>query len=244
MAMKNRTLLIVIITSLVILLFLAFISPQQMIAPGRLIDGHKEFQGDCFACHTPLLGSNSTKCIECHAVDDIGIRTTSGQPIIDKKDHVAFHQNLQEENCVVCHSDHSGVMAFRPIQEFSHELVQTTVREQCVGCHRVPGDTLHRKIEGNCAQCHTTRAWMPATFEHDEYFHLDRDHDTKCITCHTNSNYIDYTCYGCHEHSRSEVREEHAEEGIRDFENCTECHRSADEDEAKRIWHRKRVERD
>lgn len=26
------------------------------------------------------------------------------------------------------------------------------------------------------------------------------------------------------------------EEGIRDFENCVKCHRSADEDEAERAW--------
>jgi hypothetical protein len=35
------------------------------------------------------------------------------------------------------------------------------------------------------------------------------------------------------------IREEHVEEGIRDYEKCTECHRSGDEDEAKRIWRSK-----
>ena len=50
-----------------------------------------------------------------------------------------------------------------------------------------------------------------------------------------------YTCYGCHEHSRSKIREEHLEEGIRDYENCVECHRSGDEDEAKRIWRSKDI---
>ena len=51
--------------------------------------------------------------------------------------------------------------------------------------------------------------------------------------------FVDYTCYGCHEHSRSKIREEHVEEGIRDYENCVEGHRSGDEDEAKRIWRSK-----
>jgi hypothetical protein len=41
-------------------------------------------------------------------------------------------------------------------------------------------------------------------------------------------DYSRYTCYGCHEHSRSGIREEHLEEGIRDFEDCVECHRSGD----------------
>lgn len=242
--MIKKPLSLFIAASLVILLVLAFIYPLQLIAPGRIIDGHKEFEDDCFACHTPLLGSTASKCIECHAVDDIGIVTTSGQPVTSESKNVAFHQKLLEEDCVACHSDHSGVMAFRPINLFSHELLETAVSEQCDSCHENPGDKLHRKIEGNCSQCHTTEAWQPATFEHDEYFELDRDHDTDCVTCHTDNNYSDYTCYGCHEHSRREVREEHREEGIRDFENCTECHRSADEDEAERIWERKKRERD
>jgi hypothetical protein len=54
------------------------------------------------------------------------------------------------------------------------------------------------------------------------------------------NDYSNYTCYGCHEHSRSKIREEHVEEGIYDYENCEECHRSGDEDEAKHLWKAKR----
>ena len=63
---------------------------------------------------------------------------------------------------------------------------------------------------------------------------LDRDHNTTCVTCHTGNDYKRYTCYGCHEHTPAKVRAEHEEEGIRDFENCVECHRSADEEPPKR----------
>ena len=59
-------------------------------------------------------------------------------------------------------------------------------------------------------------------------------------TCHIDNDYSNYTCYGCHEHSRSKIREEHVEEGIYDYENCVECHRSGDEDEAECIWRSKR----
>jgi hypothetical protein len=84
-------------------------------------------------------------------------------------------------------------------------------------------------------------SWTPATFDHDEYFRFDKDHTTKCSTCHMNSDYSNYTCYGCHEHSRSNIREEHVEEGIHDYENCEECHRSGDEDEAEYLWKAKRL---
>ncbi|MEZ5588318.1 MAG: hypothetical protein R3E46_14700 [Sedimenticolaceae bacterium] len=57
--------------------------------------------------------------------------------------------------------------AFRPISQFSHTLLQQGLQEQCDSCHGGPGDALHLKIEGNCAQCHTQQAWLPATFEHE-----------------------------------------------------------------------------
>jgi len=54
------------------------------------------------------------------------------------------------------------------------------------------------------------------------------------VTCHTGNDFKRYTCYGCHEHTPANVRAEHEKEGIRDFENCVECHRSADEEPVKR----------
>ena len=74
------------------------------------------------------------------------------------------------------------------------------------------------------------------TFEHEKYFRFDKHHRTECETCHMENDYNKYTCYGCHEHSRSKVREEHVEEGIYKYEICVECHRSGDEHEAERIW--------
>lgn len=79
-----------------------------------------------------------------------------------------------------------------------------------------------------------SRAWRPATFAHERYFRFNRDHTTACATCHVDNVYADYTCYGCHEHSRSGIRSEHAEEGIRDYENCVKCHRSGDEHDTDR----------
>ncbi len=236
MKVKNNIVLLIVAINLIALILLAIFFPRLMISPGKPIDAHAELASDCFACHTPFIGSPASKCIACHKVDEIGKITTKGL-LIEKEDkNVAFHQKLIEEDCVACHSDHKGVKAFRPISHFSHNLLETTLRKQCDSCHDRPVDDLHRKIKGNCAQCHTQDAWLPATFEHDKYFRFDRDHTTECVTCHINDNYADYTCYGCHEHSRSNIREEHVEEGIRDYENCVDCHRSGDEDEAKRIW--------
>jgi hypothetical protein len=236
MAMKYKQSLLIVSLNLVVLIALAIAMPHLMISPGKTIQAHREISSDCFACHTPFIGSTPQKCVVCHKVEEIGLKTTRGVPIGGEKKNVAFHRKLIEEDCVACHSDHNGVMAFHPISGFSHELLTREVREQCEGCHANPGDALHRKIEGNCNQCHTLAGWKPATLNHDDYFRFDRHHEADCETCHIDSDYTNYTCYGCHEHSRSNIRGEHLEEGIYDYENCVECHRSGDEDEAEWRW--------
>jgi len=256
-----------------------------MIGAGKLSQGHKDLTTDCFACHTAFMGSSSEKCVSCHIVDDIGLKTTKGIEI-QRENPVSFHRHLSEENCVACHTDHKGENAYASIQQFSHELLtipvqnqcdschhspkdslhqkikgncdqchdqnqwkpaifehdllEISLKNQCDSCHHSPKDSLHRKIKGNCAQCHDQNQWKPATFEHEKYFRFDRHHDVACAKCHVNDNYGQYSCYECHEHSVSKIRSEHREEGIFEYENCTECHRSANEDEAERLWKSKR----
>jgi hypothetical protein len=236
MEMKKNIITLIVAINLIAILLLVIFFPHLMISPGDPIEAHAELTTDCFACHTPFIGSPPEKCIVCHKVEDIGRITTKGLAIGTEKKNVAFHQQLIEEDCVACHSDHKGVKAFRPISQFSHNLLESTLQQQCDSCHSTPVDDLHQKIKGNCGQCHTQDAWTPATFDHAQYFRFDRHHTTECETCHINNDYTNYTCYGCHEHSRSKIREEHVEEGIRDYENCVECHRSGDEDEAKYLW--------
>ena len=231
--MKYKKLLLIVSLNLLAMIALAIAVPHLMVSPGSPILAHREFALDCFACHTPFIGSSPEKCMACHKVEDIGIKTTKGMRIDGEKKSVAFHQKLIEEDCVACHSDHNGVMAFRPISHFSHELIEVSTRERCDECHAGPGDALHRRIDGNCGQCHSIDGWTPAAFDHADYFRFDRHHEADCESCHIGANYGEYTCYGCHEHSRSNIREEHFEEGIYDYENCVECHRSGDEDEAK-----------
>lgn len=270
---KRPILLIVIALNLVALVALVFIYPHLMISPGALVKGHAELTTDCFACHAPWRGAASGRCIECHAVADIGLKTTQGAPIkTGGTIRASFHQQLLEQDCMACHSDHQGPrLTRRSRKSFSHELLQVAVRDRCTSCHAAPHDNvhrdlkvecsqchqsqawkpvqfkhdllaqavldhceschkpptdrLHRQVQGSCSACHKTVAWKPATFDHDRHFVLDSDHQTACETCHVNHDYRRYTCYGCHEHSPARIRAEHVEEGIRNFENCVECHR-------------------
>ena len=223
---KRPVLLIVIALNLLVLVALAFVYPHLMVSPGPLVKGHAELTTDCFACHAAWRGASASRCTGCHAVEDVGLKTTKGVPIAAATVKGSFHQDLIEQDCMACHSDHQGPrLTQRSRKPFSHGLLKVAVRDRCSSCHVPPRDTMHRDPLINCAQCHDNKAWKPASFDHSTHFVLDRDHQAPCATCHKNNDYSRYTCYGCHEHSLAKVREEHVKEGIRNFENCVECHR-------------------
>lgn len=219
---------LLIACNLLLLTALVFIYPHLMLAPGKLIPGHRSLETDCFACHAAFAGAASQRCISCHKPETIGKLSTQGLPLKNPLTKVAFHQQLSTQDCVACHSDHSGVRRFRQQGRFDHALLQPWTRNDCQTCHRAPGDPLHRQLTGRCSQCHSVQGWKPATFDHDRYFALDGEHKARCVTCHTGNDYSRYTCYGCHEHSPGKIRREHIEEGIRKFDNCVECHRGGE----------------
>jgi hypothetical protein len=84
----SRIVKIILAANLIALAILVFVYPQLMVAPGKLIPGHKQLEADCFACHTPLLGASSELCISCHKPADIG-RLTTRRPA----DHQAAHHD-------------------------------------------------------------------------------------------------------------------------------------------------------
>jgi hypothetical protein len=228
---KRRSALSLIAANVLALVALAFIYPHLMVSPGPLVAAHAELTTDCFACHSPWRGADSKRCMRCHAPAEIGLRTTKGVPVARQGLKISFHQELVEQDCMACHSEHQGVrLTERSPMRFSHALLRGPIRERCESCHAAPTDAIHRQIKTNCAQCHSPQAWKPAKFDHAKLFVLDRNHNTECATCHVNSDFSRYTCYGCHEHQPARIRAEHLEEGIRDFEDCVKCHRSASEE--------------
>lgn len=235
--MNRPRVFILVAANLAVLILLAVLWPELMVAPGHVMLAHRSFEADCFACHRPFIGSRPGQCIQCHKPAEIGLVTTKGLAIANERKLTPFHQDLLELDCVACHSDHQGVKPFRPIGRFSHDLLKVARRDQCSGCHQAPLDTMHQGTTGACGQCHSQAAWTPATFDHETLFSLTGDHQAPCKTCHVGMDYRTYTCYGCHEHTRSKIREEHVEKGIRNYENCMKCHRDGkaedDEDEGR-----------
>lgn len=223
---KSPLPLVVIALGLLAVLALVFIDPELMVSPGPLAGGHAELATDCFACHRPWRGAASARCIDCHKVADIGIKTVTRTTIAAGRPRTSFHQQLIEQDCMACHSEHKeSLQARRSRKPFSHALLREPVRQRCSSCHVAPKDPMHRDVRMECAQCHQSAAWKPATFDHARYFVLDQDHRAPCVTCHARNDYRGFTCYGCHEHSEAKVLAEHREQGIRNFEDCVACHR-------------------
>lgn len=227
--MKHKMIWVAVSINLVALLILVFVYPHLMVSPGALVPAHQEMATDCFACHTPLRGVSSQRCSSCHALADIGVRTTKGIRIQAKSLKTPFHQQLVQQDCIACHTDHAGLrQTAQRSGRFSHDLLREPVRDQCVSCHKPPDNRLHRDANTSCKQCHTQAAWKPAHFDHSKSFVLDGDHNTSCATCHTKNDYSQYTCYGCHEHTPQNVRNEHRGEDINKLNDCVQCHRQAD----------------
>jgi len=220
----------IVIANLLALIALVFIYPHLMISPGSLTPAHATLVENCSSCHAPFRGVVVDKCISCHAVADIGVRTTTGAVIADSKTRPAFHQALTTRTCLSCHTEHPGANTNARQPSFSHALLNDTMRMQCGSCHVPPADDLHADETANCATCHSQDGWKPATFDHARFFPLVGPHKATCATCHANGNFSTYTCFSCHEHEPGRVRAEHLEEGIRNIENCVECHRDGESD--------------
>ncbi|MBL0139062.1 MAG: class III cytochrome C family protein [Bacteroidetes bacterium] len=266
---------LIVTGSLLLCVWLMVQYPHFMLNPGELIQGHQDLNNKCASCHTPFRGTDSEKCIACHKLSDIG-KVTLHPGIQAVQEKILFHEQLKNQECTACHTDHKGInpksatLLFnhellsaeiinnctschtQPIDNlhkqlsnacknchntndwkkdviFNHDMIASDAKNNCSSCHKTPDDAYHRNFKDNCSKCHGTEKWKPSTFNHSEYFQLDKDHNVECNTCHSSGNFSAYTCYGCHEHSVDKIRQEHVEEGISNFSKCTNCHKSANE---------------
>lgn len=216
---------------------LAVIYANLMISPGAVIEGHKDIETDCFACHTLFTGAADHKCVECHKVKDIGILTSKGKPVVKKegKKPVAFHQRLTGTECVACHSDHEGIAIYRKAFKFSHDLLDKKTLKECVSCHAptTPKDQTHQKLSpemlADCGSCHTTEKWKPASFKHDLLPKADLEN---CVSCHKAATPKDKLhdastkrCVLCHVTDKWKPLDfKHDILAKRELNNCAQCH--------------------
>jgi hypothetical protein len=158
----------------------------------------------CYACHKSKdihNGSFGQDCAACHKTDawsDITFdHAKSGFPL------TGAHLSLA---CTRCHIN--NVFKGTPVQ--------------CISCHADPA--FHAGLFGtNCSSCHTTTAWLPASFNGPHQFPTNHGGANTCRSCHPNS-LASYTCFSCH--NQGQMVSRHAAQGITDISNCVRCHAS------------------
>jgi hypothetical protein len=177
---------------------------------------------DCYQCHQPdyagalnpnhAAGAFDHNCSTCHT-------TTAWQPASfdHNKTRFALTGKHTTTPCADCHVNDN------------YQLTYT----DCYQCHQpdYAGALNPNHVAGaydhNCATCHTTAGWSPASFNHNTTrFALTGKHTaTPCADCHTNGNYqLTYTdCYQCHQPDYVAVTDPN--HVVPNFgHDCTPCH--------------------
>ncbi len=149
----------------------------------RSLEDFAQAPTDCYACHQQDDAHNGqfgTQCAQCHS-------TTAWKPATFDHNQTAFPLTgaHAQAACEACHQN--GVYQGTPTD--------------CYACHQ-QDDAHNGQFGTQCAQCHSTTAWKPATFDHNQTaFPLTGAHaQIACEACHQNGQYsaLPTSCVACH----------------------------------------------
>ncbi|MFN2120024.1 MAG: hypothetical protein ACK2T0_06505 [Anaerolineales bacterium] len=207
-------------------------TPTACAACHQKDDAHGgQFKSDCGVCHNAngwdqvnidhnqfsfkLVGAHAgVACEKCH-INGTFVATPQSCAGCHQKDDP--HRGQFAQDCGSCHTvsvwsdvhvDHNA-FAFRLTG--AHATIDcnachangayTSTPQICGACHS-KDDTHHGQFGTDCSQCHTTSAWNPATFDHNQSaFKLTGAHaSVPCTSCHTNGKFTGtpQTCGACH----------------------------------------------
>jgi hypothetical protein len=220
---------------------------SQSWSPAKL-DGqpfdHQTSTGFSLALHKTDYASQAITCTTCHLAD---LKTMDIQSCInchtqqDEK-FMAEHQQQFGSECITCHDgvdrlSNYNHATFFPLDGKHAELqcdachagsVYRGTPSECYQCHTEPD--IHAGVFGQkCYYCHTTDVWSPATLRQHTFpiNHgvADQNSQLQCDTCH-GTNYVEYTCYNCHDHQPAAITQSHASLNIteQDLVGCVNCH--------------------
>jgi hypothetical protein len=194
-------------------------SSNDLLMPGKVIQGHLKYESDCNNCHKPYdKSAQSGLCKDCHK--------EVAKDIADKQ---GYHGLLQEEKpCKECHTDHKGrdarIVKLNTVN-FDHETTGFTLKGAhlngkvlCKDCHSpqkkyreapTKCNSCHEKADKHkgalgpeCQNCHEEKDWKTTHFDHSKTkFELQGKHkEIKCTACHLNDKFKDTPklCNDCH----------------------------------------------
>lgn len=200
---------------------------------------HEKMTGYSLKQHHTNYDGEPMHCVSCHSQDRFISETLDCLTCHVEQDHdgTAERLELYGDDCLSCHDgkgryadwDHQDIY----ILDGAHSDVECLdchvdqvfkgTPTACFGCHEYP--EVHSDVFGqDCSRCHTAEAWQPAYLT-DHTFDLYHGSESvlDCGTCHIN-NYVEKTCYECHDHQPDDMQKVHLEEGIIDIGDCASCH--------------------
>lgn len=214
------------------------VSIEKLLMPGKVAEGHAEFEGECSSCHGDSERPSGELCLDCH--ENVGS---------DIELNLGFHGKFPAASgdCVNCHTDHEGrdadIVGLDP-NVFDHKFTDFLLigahqaaacsdchqpqiafhdaPNTCNGCHQA--DDVHRGGLGpECDSCHTQASWAEAKFDHATTgYPLTGGHrDAQCTDCHAGQQFDNTPtqCYACH-----------AIDDVHNGSNgtqCQDCHNTA-----------------
>jgi len=207
-------------------------TPASCYACHASIDKHNgTFGTSCSTCHSTsawlpatfdhtlssfqLTGKHlNVTCTSCHKNGEY-----KGTPTTCYACHVSRdkHQGSFGTNCSICHSTSGWLPALFDHGQSSFKLTGKHISVACASCHKngvykgtptncyachASNDKHNGRYGTNCAVCHTTSGWLPASFDHNlSSFKLTGKHiGVTCTSCHKNGVYkgTPSNCYACH----------------------------------------------
>ena len=191
----------------------------------------------CRACHASLdFKKTARACADCHKdvhQGELGAdcsRCHTPRNFIDRSAQLSQHRATRFPltgyhvtlDCESCH---------KPEQQGKLVYVNTPV--ECIACHQTQFNSttspnhVSSGFSTDCTRCHSTAAWIPATFDHAAGgFPLTGAHKTlQCSQCHPNNQYtgIPTDCNHCHSQNYdATTNPNHATAGF--SRNCAACH--------------------
>jgi len=195
---------------------------------------------DCLTCHQSGFGGQPTSCIGCHQSD---------YDSTDDPGHAAAGFSTE---CQSCHSTQAWSPATFNHANTAFPLTGAHTSASCLDCHGggysgTPTDcyACHQAdFEGTtepnhvtsgfgtgCLTCHSTQAWSPSTWDHDQLFPIysgkHRGKWDTCADCHVQpTNYAIFECIFCHEHNQNNTDDHHNDVNDYVYESnaCFTCH--------------------
>ncbi len=215
-------------------------SMNELLLPGKVIQGHAKLESDCGNCHKQFdKAAQSGLCKGCHKEIAKDIAEKHG-----------FHGKIEEDKpCKDCHTEHKGrdariskvdTSSFDHNKQTNFELKGGHLKSKvqckdchvagkkyreaptnCFGCHE-RNDKHKGRFGKDCQNCHDETSWKHIRFDHNksDFPLLGKHADVKCEACHIGNKFkgTPKECYACHK--KDDAKAHHGKYG----QKCEKCH--------------------